>query len=218
MLQLLVMMSLCYVKGQIATPHNLSIGTSFIPSEDPYFNVNGSPYLNDEWGKGFVKLNDGESYRNIDIKFDELKQQVVIKGENELTYKFVDPVKEFNINYVVDGNVHKAHFIRGYGDNKNVFYEILADGSLLLLKSTDKKINSIPSFPAGSERSKAIQNTNDYFIVKDGKLLKIKPDEKSVLKAIGNNEAELSTYIKSNNLVLKHDADLVNLIVHYNSI
>lgn len=125
MLQLFVMISLYYVKGQIATPHNLSLGTSFIRSEDQYFNINGSPYLNDEWGKGVVKLNGGKSYRNVDIKFDELEQQVVIKGENDLIYKFVDTVKEFNINYVVEGNVHTAHFISGYGDNKNAFYEVL---------------------------------------------------------------------------------------------
>ena len=58
----------------------------------------------------------------------------------------------------------------------------------------------------------------DYYLLIDGKAVRIKKDKKSVEAALGSKQAELDSYIKANNLNLKNDADLAKLITQYNTL
>jgi len=185
------------------------------PSEK-YDQVQGSAYFNSEWSKGVVKLKNGNTYKDLDVKFDQVEQKLIFKRADEKTFFFADPISEFQITYMADNKTMTAHFV--YNSNMHAFYQVLANGTAELLKSTIKTIQSVPVFPSGTEPTNRIIEKEEYYIYSENGLTHIKIEKGDILKALDDKQRELSEYIRANNLDLKKDDELAQLIQYYNSI
>lgn len=196
-----------------------SVGFLSTPNMTPrekYDRVQGSAYFNSEWGKGVVKLKNGHTYNNLDVKFDQVEQKLIFKRADEKTYFFMDPISEFQITYMADNKSMTAHFV--YNNSMHAFYQVLANGTAELLKSTIKNIQSVPVFPPGTEPADRIIEKAEYYIYSKNVLTHIKIEKGDILKALDDKQGELSEYIRTNNLDLKKDDELAQLVQYYNSI
>jgi hypothetical protein len=186
-----------------------------------YTNVDGSPYLIDNWVKGSVKLANGKTYKDVLLKYDMVDGQLYFQHKPEETLTFVDPVKEFKLSYIESDMQQLKLFRNGYpsiaGGNEKSFYEVLSDGTIQLLKHDAKSISEYKEYNSATVTKKFDDNIK-YYLYNNNKLVAIKPDKKSILAAIPNKQPELDAYIKTNNLNLKKDEDLAKLIIYYNSL
>jgi hypothetical protein len=179
-----------------------------------YVDVQGTPYLMDEWVTGSAKFNNGNVFEGLKLKYDQVEDVLMFQDKAGNEQLFVDPVLEF----VIDKRV----FRRGYkpidGASPMAFYEVLSDGKTQLLKRTTKKVNEDVSYSSAT-KVKSIVETNVYYISKsENQLIKVKKDRKSILNVLGDKSAELEAYFKANRPDLKLDAEMVKLMDYYNSI
>ncbi len=178
-----------------------------------YEEYEGSPFMYDEWKKGSVKLKNGKSYSDLDLKYDAAEDRVLFKDKLGNTYKFDDPVSEFEINDLL--------FRSGYAANEsrteNSFYQVLVDGGTQLLKRINKTITEQKTY-GSAVLKKQFQSTESFYMVKAGEIRKIKKDKKAIYEVLGNKAAEMDNYIASNKLNLKIDNDMAMLISYYNSL
>lgn len=183
-----------------------------------YEDVTGTPYLADTWLPGTVKLTNGTSYKNnLFLKYNVKDDELYFKGRNDEQLLFVDPIAEFIIN--TPGIQH--HYKNGYksinGYSEKTFFEILAEGSIQLLKKTNKTILESKAYNSPITDRRFVDVTY-YYIVKDGNAIPVKKDRKSILTILADKQSALEKYMKDNDLNIKNDSDFSKIIVYYNSL
>jgi len=186
-----------------------------------YTDVKGSPFLADNWTKGKVKLADGESFDDMDLKYDQVTDQLIFKNSVGAAMAFAKPVNEFTLVSVGSPGIESILFRNGYkpinGNTAKTFYQVLSDGETPLLKRTVKKVGEHK--PYGSATVvKTFEEVHNFFLVQQGTPVKIRKDKQSILEALKDYHPEVEEFVKSNNLNFKSEADLVMLVTYYNSL
>lgn len=110
----------------------------------------GSPMLNDEWGKGQVKFKRGPLLSNVDLQFNLENNELYFRKEG-FPFVFVDTVTEFKILYKEKDTNRFVTFRNHYPDGKKTnfltYFEVLADGKKVhLLKHVYKNIQEKYSY------------------------------------------------------------------------
>ncbi|HYK76616.1 MAG TPA: hypothetical protein VEV16_06550 [Daejeonella sp.] len=176
-----------------------------------YAGIEGSPYLFDDWIVGKVKLANGTIYPNIPLKYEVLAGQLTFRGKDEKPYLFLHRVAEFAL--ITEHYPFRNGFPAVDKGSTETFYQVLADGEVLLLKRPYKSFTE--STPYGQTQGlRIILSTNLYYIQKGGKMYKVKRDLKA-LQGILTNQP-ISEYIRTNGLNINSDPDLIQVINHYN--
>lgn len=186
-----------------------------------FSDVKGNPYTSPEWAKGTVVTSDNKTYTNLDVKYSDYEDKLIVKGPNDQLMEFGDLVNDFTLSFTKDGVPVIEHYHSGYanipGYNKKDFFEVLTDGKAQLLKKTTKKIQTINEY--GSVTSnKSFMVTHKYFLLLGDKAVAIKRDKKSLLAALPDKQPQLEDFVKTNNLSFKTDEDLIKVVSYYNTL
>ncbi|GAC1305038.1 MAG: hypothetical protein NVSMB24_13410 [Mucilaginibacter sp.] len=186
-----------------------------------YTNIEGSAFLSDQWAKGMVKMADGRTFKDVLLKYDEVKDELYFKDKKGDTLIFSDPVREFKVEYASGDELHEKLFRDGYknipNSSENSFFEVLSDGTAQLLKRTTKSIAESKEYNSTTVVRRFDENIKYYIIVSE-KIVPIKRDKKSILAALPNKHPQLENFMRTNNINLKNDEDLVKLMAYYNSL
>ncbi|WCT12436.1 hypothetical protein [Mucilaginibacter jinjuensis] len=194
-------------------------GTPF--TSQVYAEVNGSPYLSSRWVTGNVALKDGQIYKSVEIKYDQVGDQLLFKADNGDSLLFAQPVHEFELPVTEKGKTTTRNYRNGFpavnGNTTNNFYEVINDGKVKILKRTKKNIQSHKDYSSANVINDINTNTT-YYVLKDNTMTLIKPGSKTILEALSDKSAEVAKYIKDNNLDARQDADLGKIFTYYNSL
>lgn len=167
----------------------------------PYADVKGNVYLFDDWSLGVVKLDNGDTYKDVPLRFNQVDGVVTFKKDNE-ELRFSIPITEFVIN--------GAHFKRNFPEvdnkSKETYYQILSDGNIKLLKSEIKRIAEFKGYNENVE--KKIVKSADYYLFINNKMHPVKLNTKSVEKVLNANGVD---YKKSSNNIRTED-DLISFL------
>ena len=183
-------------------------------------NIEGSPLLNQEWGKGTVYFKDGAVTQNIELKFNLEKNELYFNRDGEM-FIFNDPVTSFRMTYAVSGAKKEVHFRSGYPVNgrllKETFYEVIEDGAKFQCLSYRFSYLA-DSYRYGGQSKKAFTETEELYIydVAFGKMAKAKRSESAIVEALPDLKERISTIVKENRLKLKSNEDLKKLIIELN--
>lgn len=185
-----------------------------------YLEVKGTPYFVNEWSKGIVKQYSGQSIKDINLKYDQVEDELIFKDQNGQELGFAAPVIEFKIDYVLDGVKKTSLFRSGFepfkGSNEKNYYEVLLEGSVNLAKKNVKSIQLYREYNSATTTKSIISRTKYYFFITN-KLTEFKRDTKSLQLAFGEKSSKILKYIEDNKLDLKNDDDLIKVFA-YNSI
>ncbi len=186
---------------------------SAVNSKESLAGLEGEPYLYKDFKKAFVRFANAAT-SPFEIKYDQLADEVVVKGEGEREYAFSDPILEFKFQDT------KKTFRSGFAStspktSEKSFYEVIFDGNIKYIKRASKIVLEARVYNGAA--IKKIEEDNAYFIVKPGGNPEpVKNNEKSILAAIG--KPELSAYVKTNKLNLKNDEDVAKLLAYNDSL
>lgn len=183
-------------------------------------NIEGSPLLNLDWGKGTVYFKDGSVAQNVDLKFNLEKNELYFNRDGEL-FLFNDPVMSFRMSYSSSAGKKEVHFRSGYPLNgrlnKETFYEVLEDGAkfqFLVYRST----YLADSYQYGGQAKKAFKEIEELYVfdVAFGKMIKIKRTEASLVEALPDLKDKISSAIRNNRLKLKTNEDFARIFTELN--
>jgi len=183
-----------------------------------YVDVNGSPYFNDNFVKGSVKLSDGKKYDNVYLQLDEVKSTLLFKDTKDTkeAMEYSLPVSEFNLN-LENGTV--ANFKKVASDEKNTgFYQVIYDGKFSLLKRTRKSVVTKATYGTANVEKNINAVTVFMVVSPDQKFTPVKADKKAFLQYFGSKSGDMETFISKEQIDFKKDADLVKLFAYFNSL
>ena len=125
--------------------------------------ITGQPYLIDQWYKGIITLENGETYTNYLLKYNTYNQTLVVKQGVEII-EIEQKIKEFILD--VD-KYKKIRFINlnVYGSKTVGYYELVDENTKCQLLRFNKKVGESNSEKfTNLTESKTFQTTIEYFI------------------------------------------------------
>ena len=188
-----------------------------------YTEVQGSPYLFNDFLKSSIKFTNGKVINNVAIKYDQIKDEITFVGVNGGEYYFSDPVSEFSLSYINNQTAIDRLFRSGFNSfknfNHNSFYEVLVDGNIKLLRKNAKIISEIKEYNSATS-IKIINENIGYYISKHNEIIQLKKNNiKSLIEALDSNKStSLLEFSKKENLNIENEEYLKKIIIFYNSI
>lgn len=183
-------------------------------------NIEGSPLLNQDWGKGTVYFKDGAVAQNIDLKFNLEKNEIYFNRNGEM-FLFNDPIMSFRMSYSSSNGVKVVHFRSGYPINgrllKETFYEVIEDGAKFQFVAYRFSYLA-DSYRYGGQSKKVFTENEELYIydVAFGKMIKVKKGASSVTDALPDFKDKISSIIQQNKLKMKSNTDIAKIIHELN--
>lgn len=182
--------------------------------------IEGSPFLFDDWQKGDVFFSDAAYVKNIELKFNVHMNLLYFKRNNG-EFEFVKPVKEFFIRLPATEDTLQLVFRNGFPAINNispaVFYEVLADGAYQLLKYRYKKLSTIKRFSLPEQ--KKLEEGEDLYLFssKENSLIKLSKKRNTRLEEIRKVIPVVDQLITKDKIDIMNEKSLRELIKKSNS-
>lgn len=188
-----------------------------VVTEMTYTDVEGSPYLVEEFHKGILTMAKGNQVHDgIPMRYDAYKDELEYEKDGK-HYLLGTEIISFSIP---TGDA-LYEFQRGFpavGDlTENSFYHVLHDGNTKLLKHYGKRMREEKAYNSATA-TKRFDGTEQLFVLKGGRMHPIKKNDKKELLSLLSDEKNLMNYIiKEEQLNFKSEGDMVKLLEEYDA-
>ena len=181
--------------------------------------VEGNPFLFEDWKKGEVTLKNGEKYPIEKINLDASRDQFVYVVNDSL-YEFSNNIRIVRIygeNHSTDPSSDMVFRTDINPDAAN-FVQVLTKGKVIIFCEYIKK-------PEGENYSNGIvKNTRkyvlhpNYFSIIDGHSVPIKFGSSALADLTSDKKDEVVAFVKTNHLKVKNEPDFLKAVGYYNEI
>ena len=179
-------------------------------------NVQGSPYANEEFVIGKVFVNDDDPYNGI-LRYNAYQDGIEMKTEKGI----ITLLKRDYLKAQIAG---KLYLIENYKKNgavrKTYFVELSKGKARLLLKQGKKFVQERKATSSYSkDQPPKFEDEISYYIITEGNAaIETRLRAKDVINALPDHKKELTAFVKKNNLKLKTEAEVIQLLSYYNSL
>lgn len=179
--------------------------------------LEGSPYLNDEWQISTIETTDKEEVR-VMARYRYYDGIVEIKKNND------EKIYTLGKKHTNSITIGKEKFIPlTYTNEKGItkadFFRILADGQLRFIIFFDKVI-TLPSSNGYVDNPSEVKAKRKYYVYKQDteEMVAIKKlSKKSILPLFGKHAKQIESYAKKEKLSFKNPDKLAEIISYYNT-
>lgn len=186
--------------------------------ETSYTDIKGTPFLFENWMPGVVQLENGNTFNNVPLKYNVFDEKLYFKNpKNEELLEFVQPVKSFKFVALDDAGVYEKGFPAIDKFTGETFYSVLYSGKEKLLNKKYKTTLEVRPYNSATTE-KSFVDHSDYFLVKNGKIERIKNSKKDFLAIFSDKANEIDAFIKKEKIDFKNNADLVKVFQYYDSL
>lgn len=180
--------------------------------------VSGTPFVRAEWRPVTLVLANGGRIQNIQVRLNLISNEIhYLKDNVELVSD--KQVKEVVFSESLDGM--DRVFRNGYPESpltsKATYFEVLCDGRVQLLKFIRKVLTEQKPYSSATTEQ-TIRESESYYLFKDGQLHRIKNGKSDLLALLEDQQKMLSQMIDKNELNLRKEEDLMQVVHFYNRI
>ncbi|WP_129717194.1 hypothetical protein [Pedobacter sp. SYP-B3415] len=183
--------------------------------------ITGDPMLFPDWVQGTVELAGNKSYKDVYLNMNLIDQEIVFKGKSGEKLAFTEDVTSvvFNDTESARKRLIKKGYPAANGITPSDFLEVLADGSLTLLKKNSKIIWQEKVYNSATTKQTVIPKNVYYLFDKTAnKISVLKPSKSAIVAQLSKHKSEIDAYLKTNKIDFANDQDLTKLFIYYNSL
>lgn len=180
-------------------------------------NLDGSPFLNENWQDGKIMLNNGDTIPTIKLRLNVYKEEMQFLHEDK-TY-FIGSPEEVKIislggssfiflNYEEKGTPKKSYFQEVYAGKVSLLIHYYP---LILPANYNVQLNS-------GNKNDQILIKKKYFAKIGDKIVEIDKKGKNFISSFGEKELLISKFVKENKISFKDETDLISLIKYSNTL
>ena len=177
--------------------------------------IQGSPYLNNDFQTGSIVTTSNTNYNDISIRYNIFNDEMEFKGNDNNIYSF----EKSTIKNLFIGNteyVFKAFSIKN--SLRRSYFEVLTKGTVTLLKQYHVRFEEEQPAKAFADPVPAKFNRlrSDYFIFSNKEAQKFS-GFKDLSELLPDKRTEIEKFIKSKKLKISNEEDIIKVIDFYNS-
>ena len=180
--------------------------------------IEGSPYLNDEFVPGTIYTLQKQQFVEIPIRYNIYNDQLEFKTESGQIQAMANPEI---IEKVKFGTYEMDYLPYSYSKKiRKGFFIILEEGkaSLYTKKTISYRKAEEPGAYKEAEPAKFVTNPDDYFIRIGMEEAKLIGNKKDLISIFPDHKKEIENFIKKNKTKTNKPESLVELIEYYNSL
>jgi|GEM_PF-2371532 len=182
-------------------------------------NIRTSPFLFDDFRSADLYFTNKTMMQNMSVKFNCFTNELFYSEGNKLYVFKQGIVDRFIFKSDTDSSTIIFRNVLIDNGDKPLFLQVLYEGNIILYKWHHKEYASAESTgPYNSDRRiNQYQDKPWYYVqMKDGAIRKLRQNEKSVVRLFSDRSEEISRFIRSNNIILSEERELVRLVNYYN--
>lgn len=187
--------------------------------------IEGSPFLFDNWMTGDVTLKNGGKISGLATRLNLATNELHIqKTEQGVTSEII--VQNGSIISVtiyeptVSGLLARSFKI-GYpeidGFNQNTFYEVIENGTVSLVKNLRKKVIEEKPFNSAVATKKFAEYEN-FYVVMNQQMFRFKKGKEFILGLLADKKEEIEKFLADKKIKCRSEVDCAKVIAFYNSI
>lgn len=192
--------------------------------DERYEGVKGHPLFFEDWVTGSVLLENNQEYQ-AELQYNVHTDELIVKQKGrDPVILDKERVRAFSMG--VNDAANMANFVKAsYLEHElprvkeDKYVQVLYDGETVLYAINRKPLNKANykgAYNTGQTYDEFGELDASYYFVGPHGVKKMKNNEKSVLKALGDKkDGKLADYIEEQNLDLQDRTDLVELIMYY---
>jgi len=180
--------------------------------------IQGSPFLNDQFVKGTVVTTKGDKYVDVPMRYDQYQDELQFEKDGKpMTFSPKSIVKKAEFG---DRTFTYTSYQFTGNKTKEGYFEILADGNVrLLAQHTIKFFEKEKEKPYVDPKPARFDWAMEDFYIQVGAFpAQHVTKKKNLLGAFPKHKKEVAEYYKSNKLSAKDKEDLIKLVNYYNSL
>lgn len=184
-----------------------------IPYEIDWNNVQGSPYLDENYKLAKLYVGD-TSYGNIMMRFNTYTNEIELYPREGKESEALMKLDDSKIVYE-DTTIEIFEFTNEEGATKKGYFVVLSDQDdvkLLLRKKCVFSPNEKAQTANQADRKAKFTQYDYFYIVQNGELTQVDPRKKDIIELFPQKEKEIKKYIKAQKLKLKNADDFAKLI------
>lgn len=177
-----------------------------------YDDIDGSPFMFKNWMAAEVIASSGEIYTEAKVNFNGYTNQIEYYKEEEI--KEMRPGSYLKVSFETESG--KYTFMRSlHPEFGTELVCILFDGQKVdLIKRLTVSVQEYNT--PNKTINKFVQRT-EYFMIVNGRVNQTNLKKKKVLAALKTDTSNLENYIEENDLGLKTEAEVIQLLNYYES-
>ncbi len=185
------------------------------------YEVEGTPFYQDEYCLATIKLRKGKSYHNIRVKLNLFTNRVIYEDNDGKEMEATTPIDRIEFMHCTDASKNKI-LVSGYPPvdelNEEQYYVLVDSGKATLLKYIQVLYRDT-KFYGKANTTRVFEQKESYYIYVPGKgMQKLTKDNDAVIAALPAKKNEVARYITSNNLKCRREEDLKKVFAWYNSL
>ena len=180
--------------------------------KEKYYDVKGTQYLYDEWLPSEVLLSNGSTENIKLINFNGYSTELELKDGSDIR-----EIPAFAyIKVKVDNNGLENVFLRG------IHPEFRGDLVCMMYEGSNVKLGlrfvvKLEEISEPNAITKKFIRRNEYYLITGNKIDAIILKKKKVLASLQQKGLDLEAYIDKNNLKLKTEEEVIQLLKYYDS-
>lgn len=181
-------------------------------------NVDGTPYLDNEFQNATVRTKSGFDTSGVKVKFNAYGNEIIFLQDGiELALDDFDMVSYPKLqNGVIGQVVFKTGFPKVDNLNEKTIYQVLASGSkIYLLKHISKKLEDLKTM-GDYNRKEFVTKEQLYIYSPSFGIKKIKADKKALIALFPDLAAKIESVIEEKGLSMRKENNLITLIEELN--
>ena len=187
------------------------------------YQIEGNPYLNNDWGTGSVILEDGKQYTNLPLQYNLLSGKLLVKKDSGV-YTFSEDISTFKMTYKDSSKTKTVLFRAGYphvrkDKTTKLLYEVITDGpNVQFVKFLRPYLDEIYHYGSAATKRISIIEELYLFDVKRQTLTQISYSKKVVQNALPDYYVEINKFNEKNDFTYTNDKEINLLITQLNYI
>ena len=181
-----------------------------------FFNIDGSPFVTEEWVKATVIVDSAHSYQNVMIRLNVYDNKIHFKdfeGKERMLTTKVSEIKITDPNSPYNNSI----FLTGFSPNKNEFYRVLVDGpKVRLLEKYSARKTDIKVFNGEPKTQFDVDKDVYFYSVSVKNMYKGTKKIAEILDVFGNDK-KVTEYVYLNGLRGNKKEDAIKIATYYNS-
>ncbi len=193
------------------------------PFKTPAYQAQGSPFYIDTWSFANLLLTAGTLHNRVSVRLNLLDQTLHFIDKKGMEVYLdaadlqrVELMPDSTMKDTVSG-VFKTFITQRTGQPKAAFYQVLAEGSITLLKQTNKKIVANKN-EFTQDVTKEIVEYTEYYVYKDNVMEAVKRKAAFWEKLMQDKWKTVETYISKQEIGFRSYDDLHKIVRYYNSL
>lgn len=180
--------------------------------------IEGSPYLNDEFVKGSVFTTQKQQFVDIPLRYNIFNDELEFKTPDNVVQALATPELVEKATFGEHQLVHSPYFV-----SKNIktgFFEVLVQGKASLYAKHEVVFNNAtePAAYKEAQPAKFVAKPEDYYIRAGNDAAFLISGKKDLMDAFPDHKNKMGKFVKENKVKPNKPETLKQLVEYYNSL